>query len=299
MSNFNVIEYVHQQEPLFSERNVDEKITFAKESHYAIQAFQSNNYLAKIASQNPVSLQNAIINVAAIGISLNPASKHAYLVPRKGSICLDISYLGLMHLAMSTGSIKWGQCKIVYANDQYQNNGLDKAPLHQSNTFGDRGDIVGAYCTVKTVDGDYLTEEMNIAEINAIMNRSESVKSGGMSPWRTDFSEMARKTVVKRASKYWPKVDRLDSAIHNLNTDVGEGFIDNQQEPRDVTPCHVSQLDEITHQLQRIGRTENDLINKLIPKLLGRNIVELPELTASEAVKVISSLEGFPNANND
>ena len=111
MSNFNVIEYVQQQEPLFSERNVDENITFAKESHYAIQAFQSNNYLAKIASQNPVSLQNAIINVAAIGISLNPASKHAYLVPRKGSICLDISYLGLMHLAMSTGSIKWGQCK--------------------------------------------------------------------------------------------------------------------------------------------------------------------------------------------
>ena len=298
MSNFNVIEYVQQQEPLFVDRNVDDNINFAKESHYAIQAFQANNYLAKIAAQNPVSLQNAIINVAAIGISLNPASKHAYLVPRKGAICLDISYLGLMHLAMSTGSIKWGQCKIVYANDQYQNNGLDKAPTHQSNTFGVRGDIVGAYCTVKTVDGDYLTEEMNIEEINAIMNRSESVKSGKSSPWKTDWSEMARKTVVKRASKYWPKVDRLDTAIHNLNTDGGEGLQQEQNEPKDITPCFTSQLDEITHQLKRIGRTESDLIVKLIPKLLGHGINELPELTSDEAIKVISSLEGFPDAIN-
>ena len=32
---------------------------------------------------------------------------------------------------------------------------------------------------------------------------------------------MARKTVVKRASKYWPKASRLDSAIHVLNEEEG------------------------------------------------------------------------------
>ena len=296
MSNFNVVEYIHQQQGLFIDRVADDKIDFNTESHFAIQALQNNSYLCGIAAKNQVSLQNAIINVAAIGITLNPASKHAYLVPRKGAVCLDISYLGLMHLAMSTGSIKWGQCKIVYTNDQYQNNGLDKAPTHQSNTFGDRGDIVGAYCTVKTVDGDYLTEEMNIAEINAIMQRSESVKSGKSSPWKTDWSEMARKTVVKRASKYWPKVERLEAAIHNLNTDGGEGLQDSNAETVDVTPCFTSQLDEVTHQLQRIGRTEQQLIEKLIPKLIGRTVNELPELTSDEAIKVISNLEGIGNA---
>ncbi|TNP50108.1 recombinase RecT, partial [Escherichia coli] len=89
--------------------------------------------------------QNAIINVAAIGITLNPASKLAYLVPRDGMVCLDISYMGLLHLAQSTGSIKWGQCKLVYSNDTYESNGLDSAPTHKYNAFGERGSIVGGY----------------------------------------------------------------------------------------------------------------------------------------------------------
>ena len=32
---------------------------------------------------------------------------------------------------------------------------------------------------------------------------------------------MARKTIVKRAAKYWPRVERVDNAIHHLNDDEG------------------------------------------------------------------------------
>lgn len=223
----NIVEFVHNQVELFNGSLTDESINWAKESQFAIQYFQKNDYLAKVALSNPISAQNAIINVAAIGITLNPAAKLAYLVPRDGGVHLDISYMGLLHLAMSTGSIKWGQCKIVRSNDMYESNGLDSAPTHKYNAFGDRGDIVGAYCTVKTVDGDYLTEEMPISEINKIAQSSKSFNAKH-SPWKSHFDEMARKTVVKRASKYWPKVERLDNAIHHLNTDGGEGI---QTEP--------------------------------------------------------------------
>jgi len=220
----DIVQFVQDQESLFNDSLSDDKITWAKESQFAIQAFQSNDYLSKIAKQNLISVQNAIINVAAIGITLNPSSKLAYLVPRKGSICLDISYMGLLHIAMSTGSILWGQSKLVHANDTYESNGLSVAPTHKYNAFSDRGDVVGVYCTVKTCDGDFLTEEMSISEVNEIMARSESVKAGRSSPWKTDKGQMTRKTVIKRASSYWPKVDRLDSAIHYLNTDGNEGL---------------------------------------------------------------------------
>ncbi|EOK6706430.1 recombinase RecT, partial [Escherichia coli] len=73
-----------------------------------------NDFLAKTAQANLPSARNAIINVAAIGITLNPSSKLAYLVPRGGAVCLDISYMGLLHLAQVTGAIQWGQCKLVY-----------------------------------------------------------------------------------------------------------------------------------------------------------------------------------------
>lgn len=195
----------------------DQSVTWAKESQFAMQLFQKNDYLTKTAMSNPTSAQNAIINVAAIGITLNPASKLAYLVPRDGMVCLDISYMGLLHLAQATGSIKWGQCKLVYSNDTYESNGLDTAPTHKYNAFGDRGAVVGGYCTVKTPDGDYLTEEMSLAEIKA----TEATSKAKNGPWKNFWEEMARKTIVKRASKYWPRADRLDNAIHVLNEDEG------------------------------------------------------------------------------
>lgn len=215
--SFDIVSFVKQQEPLFCGAMTDQTVTWAKESQFAIQLFQKNDFLAKTAINNPTSAQNAIINVAAIGITLNPASKLAYLVPRDGMVCLDISYMGLLHLAQSSGSIKWGQCKLVCANDTYESNGLDKAPTHKYNAFGDRGEVVGGYCTVKTPDGDYLTEEMSLAEIKAVEATSKA-KNG---PWKNFWEEMARKTIVKRASKYWPKAQRLDNAIHLLNDDEG------------------------------------------------------------------------------
>ncbi|HBB6752243.1 TPA: recombinase RecT [Citrobacter freundii] len=215
--SMSIVEFVKQQEPLFVGAVTDQSVTWAKESQFAIQYFQRNDYLAKTALSNPTSAQNAIINVAAIGITLNPASKLAYLVPRDGMVCLDISYMGLLHLAQSTGSIKWGQCKLVYSNDTYESNGLDTAPTHKYNAFGDRGKVVGGYCTVKTADGDYLTEEMSMAEIKA----TEATSKAKNGPWKSFWEEMARKTIVKRASKYWPRAERLDNAIHVINEDEG------------------------------------------------------------------------------
>lgn len=215
--SLSIVEFVKQQEPLFVGAVTDQSVTWAKESQFAMQLFQKSDFLTKTAMSNPVSAQNAIINVAAIGITLNPASKLAYLVPRDGMVCLDISYMGLLHLAQTTGSIKWGQCKLVYSNDTYESNGLDTAPTHKYNAFGDRGAVVGGYCTVKTPDGDYLTEEMSLAEIKA----TEATSKAKNGPWKNFWEEMARKTIVKRASKYWPRADRLDNAIHVINEDEG------------------------------------------------------------------------------
>jgi len=288
----DLVAFVNQQESMFLSNVVDEKVTFAAESQFAIQALQGNSYLATTAKNNMASLQNAIINVAAIGISLNPANKHAYLVPRDKKVCLDISYMGLLHLAMSTGSIKWGQCKLVHEGDTYESNGLDHAPTHKYNPFGNRGKVIGGYCTVKTADGDYLTEEMPRSDIDEIMNRSQGYKSGKSSPWRTDYNEMARKTIVKRASKYWPKVERLDQAIHNLNTDVGEGMQEQSEQPKDITPATEKQLNTIVDYLADKGKTEADMC-KYAPRLINCEIQSLADLTSEQAVKLISFLEQY------
>jgi recombination protein RecT len=238
----NLIQYVQDQEQFFTPVISDPSIKWEREQQFCIQAIQNNDYLAKIATSNPASFQNAIINVANIGVSLNPAAKLAYLVPRDGKVCLDVSYMGLMHIATTEGSIVWGQAKLVRERDQYINKGLTKEPEHQYKAFGDRGSVIGAYCTVKLTTGDYMTEEMDIDDLNKVRDSSKAKKG----PWQMWPEEMMRKTVVKRASKYWPKPQssRLDAAVEMLNTDNGEGLEKNilcspEQKDRLLEVCDI------------------------------------------------------------
>lgn len=216
---------VFNTQPAFDAVLCDKSIQFQREAEFAMQIMQANDYLISCAVKNPQSIIDAVTNIAAIGISLNPAKKHAYLVPRKGKICLDISYMGLMDLAIQSGSIRWAQAVLARENEKFAVVGVDKPPVHERNPFAkDRGEIIGVYVVAKTADGDYLTETMTREEIDGIMNRSESVKAGKSTPWKTDYGEMAKKTVVKRAQKYWPKTERLEQAVHYMDTDGGEGI---------------------------------------------------------------------------
>jgi len=285
VSNFNIVQYVTEQESFFMPALSSDKIKWSKESQFAIQALGSNEYLTKIATQNPISLQNAIVNIAAIGITLNPASKLAYLVPRKGVVCLDISYMGLIHLAQETGSIEWCQAVVVCKNDVYQRHGIDKAPQHDYSPFGDRGDPVGVYCTVKLPSGAYLTGEMSKDEVEAIRNRSEAWKAGRSCPWKTDALEMWKKTVVKRESKYWPKVDRLDTAINHLNTDGGEGVVNNE---KDVTAYYDNPIEKLTTLLE--GRDMKAFL-PWVSKGVGKVITDISQLSEVDANSVILKME--------
>lgn len=216
---------IYEARGAFDGALVDRSISFDREAGFAIQQLGKNDYMMKAAQNNRQAVVDAVVNIAAIGISLNPAKKQAYLVPRDNKICLDISYMGLMDLAQATGSVKWAQAALVHETDSFALNGLDKAPSHTFNPFAkDRGAVVGVYVTIKTIHGEYLTHTMTIDEAYAIRDRSSAWKAGKSGPWKTDEGEMIKKTCVKQAYKYWPKTERLETAIHHLNTENGEGL---------------------------------------------------------------------------
>jgi recombination protein RecT len=261
----------------FIKVSCDKNINFDREAGFALQILNANDYLSRIAMTNNQSIINAVQNVAAIGISLNPASKLAYLVPRKGAVCLDISYMGLMHLAQITGSIQWGQAVIVRANDTFTLNGVDKQPTHVFSPFDPidkRGEIVGCYVVIKTDGGDYLTHPMTAAQINSIRDRSEAFKAylnkKTPCPWTTDYEEMAKKTVVKQAAKYWPRRDRVDTAIHYLNTDGDEGInFEEEAKPKKRLPALTEEeakdayekwIDEKLDLVDENGQDDNEAI---------------------------------------
>ena len=222
---------IYEMEVDFVSVLADKRIEFNQEAHFAIQAFQNNPYLLDVAKRNPRSLKNAIVNIAAVGLTLNPVSQLAYLVPRtinkQPSVCLDISYKGLIRAATDSGSILWAQAYVVYEKDEFEVLGAGEKPIHKHNPFSkDRGKKVGAYVIVKTNTGDFLTTTMSIEEIYDIRNASEAYKKG-FGPWLNFEDEMIKKTVVKRAAKLWPrtsKVEQLEKAIDVINEHEGIDF---------------------------------------------------------------------------
>src|SRR5690606_38188374 len=78
MGNLTVIENdIYGARSSFASVLTDSALNFEREAEFAIQTIQNNDYAAKIALSNRQSVANAVTNIAAIGISLNPAKRQA------------------------------------------------------------------------------------------------------------------------------------------------------------------------------------------------------------------------------
>jgi recombinational DNA repair protein RecT len=114
------------------------------------------------------------------------------------------------------------QAEVVKAKDTFEYQGVGKAPIHKMNPFGDRGDVIGVYCVAKLSSGEFLSTVMSKQDCDAIRDKSSSAAKSG--PWKDFYEEMLKKTVIKRASKLWPKSERVQQAVEVLNEHEGIEF---------------------------------------------------------------------------
>ena len=91
----------------------------------------------------------------------------------------------------------------------------------------------------KLKDGGHAIEVMSYDEIEAVRSRSKAAKSG---PWVTDWEEMARKTVVRRGSKYLPLSIESQRAIAQDET-IKTAIEPDMQDVIDVSAVPVPDMD--------------------------------------------------------
>jgi len=210
------------------------KETWEREKSYAIQLFRKNPTLQKA---NIRSTLESIINVANIGLTLNPALKLAYLVPRFSSqgveVCLEASYQGLVKLITDTGSAKNVYCHIVYKGDDFQELlGTSIEIKHIPKRLSKEIECVYAVAILN--DGTKQVEVMSKWEIDEIKERSESYKAviqGKIKscPWISDEGEMSRKTVIRRLCKYLPKTEQWEKLAKAIKLDEVDYTISDRQ----------------------------------------------------------------------
>ena len=226
-------------------------VQYAPEAHFALQQLASNAYLLGVAQNNPDSLRAALLNVAATGLSLNPVKKQAYLIPRNKAVVLDISYMGMLHVAQMSGAIEWGQARIVRAGHMFRLTGINQAPIHEYNPFENddaAGAIVGAYAVVKLPSGDFLTHCLNMDALLRIRSRSESFKSGKNSPWLTDPEPMMKKSAVRGLAPYMPYREVMAQAM-TVAVEAEQAQDGEQPEPPPALPEYTD--DQMTANLPK------------------------------------------------
>jgi recombination protein RecT len=212
------------------------KMNFNREAGFAIQILTANPYLLKC---DPNSVKDSVVNVALTGLTLNPALKYAYLVPRKtkGELkcILDISYIGMIKILTDAGAVKNVDAGVIYSNDKFDyRRGSDPYFKHQP-ALVNRGEKIGAYAIAFLRDGGFQFEILGREEIEKIRNTSESYKNEDgrkYSPWETWEDEMWKKSALKRLFKLLPKTNFSDQLIASISHDY-ENEVSDLKVPED------------------------------------------------------------------
>ncbi len=183
----------------------------------ALSAVSGNPQLAKCS---PQSFLGAMMTAAQLGLEPNTPLGQAYLIPYRNHGNLEcqfqLGYKGMIDLAYRSGQVSIIQAHTVYENDRFVYElGLDPKLEHVP-AKGERGDPAYYYAVFRTKDDGYGFSVMSIEEVRAHARKySKSFNNG---PWQTNFDEMAKKTVLKRALKYAPLKSEFAKAISSDET---------------------------------------------------------------------------------
>lgn len=160
----------------------------------------------KLQICSPKSFLAAMMTAAQLGLEPNTPLGQAYLIPYRNHGQMEcqfqLGYKGMMELAYRTKSVNTIQAHTVYANDEFEYElGLDPKLRHVP-AKENRGEPVYFYGMWRTKDGGYGFEVMSVEDARAHAKRYSKAYNSG--PWQSNFEEMAKKTVLKRALKYAP-----------------------------------------------------------------------------------------------
>jgi phage RecT family recombinase len=194
----------------------------------------------KLAECTPMSILRAMTSAAECGLEVCSGANEGYLVPYNVKVKRNgredwekqaqfiPGYQGMVKKAIESGKVNNIESRVVYAKDSFDYE-LGDCPSvkHKPHLGADRGEILAVYAIAFMPNGSKQFEVMAKDEIDAIMNRG---KEKSNSPWKTDYAEMARKTVVRRLYKYIPKSKAMADLLE-IQAKAEAGTFDIEPDP--------------------------------------------------------------------
>jgi recombination protein RecT len=159
----------------------------------------------KLAECTQASFFECLLSLSQWG--LEPDGRRAHLIPYGNKCTLIVDYKGYVELAYRSGFVKNIHADVVREGDifEYASGRILNHVPHFLRRDEDKpaqsGKVYAAYCVVELTGETVKSEVLSFDEVEAIRKRS---RAGSNGPWVTDWSEMAKKTAFRRASKWIP-----------------------------------------------------------------------------------------------
>lgn len=198
------------------------------------------------------SIYGAVLECATLG--LEPILGRAYFVPFRNKdgqkdLQLIIGYQGLIELGRR-GGVE-AKANAVFDGDELTwESGFEENLVHRPNLNAKRDaqHLTFVYCVWK-YNGEKHVEVMTRDDVEMIRSCSKCKNFG---PWKDHYIEMAKKSVVRRAAKYWPLT--IDTEVADaIERDDDRSFGDDSEDEKKVVKSGVDSLRE------RLGMTASAL----------------------------------------
>lgn len=222
-----------------------------------------------------------LLDLSAAG--LEPDGRRAHLIPYGNECTLIIDYKGLVELIRRSGEVVGLRAETVCEFDEFD--WINGEITHKVDWRRPRGEVQAVYAEAKMKDGETQTAVMTREEVEEIRKRS---RAGNNGPWVSDWSEMAKKTAVRRLSKMLP----LSSEVaQNIAAD------DNQFAPEDRIEAVEVESEAVEE--KPLSRTEQLKAKAKAAKVDAKApLDELLDLCERDGIRVVEDLIPWIKTND-
>lgn len=215
----------------------------------------------KILDCDRESIESAVSLAARMMLEPDYQLGYFYLIPYGKTLQVIIGYKGLLELALRSPYVKSLYAQEVYDGDYFEILlGTEKHIRHVP-ALTNRGNLIGVYAIVEMTDGTKEIEFMNRQEIDTIRGRSKTASAG---PWVTDYGAMARKTVLRRITKYIPRaIDAHQAIAIDESVERGEKIEDLVDVEGEIVDTETGEVMVEAKEPAKAAPTGTDLMDKL------------------------------------
>ncbi len=203
----------------------------------------------KLQACTKISVLKCIKKMAEIGTERVGAGG-VWLVPFGNELTIIPDWRLIIDKARRAGVITHATAEVVCENDEFSfERGISPKLFHKWDIKKPRGEMVTVYCIYTLPDGSKDFVVMTKDEVEKIRGKSKA--KGESSPWATDYWEMAKKTVVKRAMKIFegasPEItkvididneavgyEEIDLPPIEMPKEIGEADEEKEEEPEET-----------------------------------------------------------------